>query len=190
MTRRPIQFVEQICCTYPLTCPSGVLSFSGRHREVRPPPPKKSEGWVNFAKNIHFASPRTLPPEGQQDSPPPTWQRHCAYRPVRLYNVWDKSTVALNKNVEGQIKFTHNEMRQWLVKGLHSVSSKVIKWISATVHDSVWSYTRTSGSQLKCVEHLGMYMIRGNNWEADTGKKVVVCEIGVVKSRSRQKGRQ
>jgi hypothetical protein len=27
-----------------------------------------------------------------------------------------------------------------------------------------------------------MYMIRGNNREADTGKKVVVCEIGVVKS--------
>jgi len=83
---------------------------------------------VHFAKNIHFAAPRILPPEGQQDSPPPTWQRHCAYRPVRLYIVWDKSTVVLNKKkkVEGQIKVTHNEMRQWLVKGLHSVSNKEV----------------------------------------------------------------
>lgn len=74
-------------------------------------------------------------------------------------------------------------MRQWLVKGLHSVRNKVNKWISATVQSSVWSYTLSS--QLKYVEHLGMYMIRGNNWEADTGKMVVVCEIGVVKSWSR-----
>ena len=54
-------------------------------------------------------------------------------------------------------------MRHWLVKGLHSVSNtEVIKRVSAE-YGSVRSYT--SGSQLKCVEHQGMYMIRGNNWE-------------------------
>jgi hypothetical protein len=46
--------------------------------------------------------------------------------------------VALNKKVEGQIKVTHNEMRQWLVKGLHPVSNKeAIKRISAAVQGSV-----------------------------------------------------
>jgi hypothetical protein len=133
----------------------------------------------------------TLPPEGQQHSPP--FQPGYTAAPTNQLGhiLYSKFKVAPNERVEGQIKVTHNEKRQWLLKGLHSVSNKeVIKWISALVQGSVWSYT--SGSQLTCIEHLGMYMTRGHKWEADTGKKVAVCETGVVKSqsRSRQKWRQ
>lgn len=124
MIRRPVQFVEQFCCTYPLTGPSDVLSFFERHREVRTR--KKATDECISLKILILLPLGLCHLRGSRIRPLPTWQRHCAYRPVRFYNVYDKSKVAFNKKVEGQIKVTQNEMRQWLVKGLHSVSNKEV----------------------------------------------------------------
>jgi len=155
MTRRSVQFVEQFCCTYPLTGPNAVVIRWAKPRSTNPQ--KKTRDKCISLKIFILLSLGFCRLRGSRIRPLPTRQRHCEYGPVRLCNIYNKSKVEIKK-VEGQIKVMHNEMRQWLVKGLHSVSNKeVIKRISATVQDSVLSHTSTSGSQLKCVEHLGMY---------------------------------